>query len=64
MAVLRQIDAVVVEFRALEMEAVFVGQNALHGRHLDLVGDWQMVDVVTDLVILNDERSILGSVQV
>lgn len=64
MAVLCQIDAVVGKFRSLVVEAVFMDHNPLHRRHLNLVGDGQVVDAVADLVILHHENPVLGSVQV
>ena len=63
-AELRQIDAMIAKFCSLEVEAISMSQNALHRRNLDLVGDWQVVHGVANLVILHHENSALGSVKI
>ena len=59
MLIFRQINTVISELRTLEVEAIGVRHDLLHGRNLDLVGDRLVVDRVANLVILHHEYATL-----
>lgn len=57
--VLGQVNTVITKLGSLEMVAVWMSKDALHRRSVDFVGDREVVDGVSDLIVLHHINSTL-----